>query len=54
MTKKLMLDPEELAVVSFETVVPAREEGTVQGYDRAWSDDSVCPTVSPSERRICP
>lgn len=53
-TKKLILDPEELAVVSFETAAPAREKGTVRGYDRAWSDDSVRPTISPSERRICP
>lgn len=53
MTMKLTLDPEELAVVSFETAAPDREEGTVQGYDSAWSDDSVCPTVGPSERRPC-
>lgn len=54
MTKKLTLDLGELAVVSFDTVVSSSEKGTVQGYDWAWSDDSVCPTVGPSERRICP
>jgi hypothetical protein len=53
MTQKLTLDLEELAVVSFETVAPAREKGTVQGYDWAWSDDSVCPTTGPSDRRPC-
>lgn len=54
MTKKLTLNLEELTVVSFETAAPAREKGTVQGYDWAWSDESVCPTTLPSERRACP
>lgn len=51
--KKLTLNLDELTVVSFETVVSSRDEGTVQGYDRAWSDESVCPTTGPSERRPC-
>lgn len=54
MTKKLALNPEELTVVTFETAVSSSEEGTVQGYDSAWSDESVCPTTLPSERRACP
>jgi hypothetical protein len=48
--KKLTLHPEQLRVHSFETADRARETGTVQ---RAWSDESVCPTTAPSERRPC-
>ncbi|HEU0298587.1 MAG TPA: hypothetical protein VFR37_04015 [Longimicrobium sp.] len=46
--KKLTLDLDALEVVSFDTSRPAKDNGTVRGYEWAWSDDSVCPTVSPS------
>jgi hypothetical protein len=48
--KKLTLNLEQLEVDSFETAQRTRENGTAQ---RAWSDDSVCPTTAPSERRPC-
>ena len=48
--KKLTLDVDALYVDSFETAQPVRENGTAQ---RAWSDESVCPTTAPSERRPC-
>ena len=48
--KKLTLDVEALDVESFETARHVRENGTAQ---RAWSDDSICPTTAPSERRPC-
>jgi len=51
--KKLTLNLDELQVDSFE-IARERDTGTVAGYDWAWSDDSVCPTTAPSERRICP
>jgi hypothetical protein len=51
--KKLALDLDELQVDSFE-IVRERDAGTVNGHAWAWSDDSVCPTTAPSERRICP
>jgi hypothetical protein len=42
--KKLRLDLDELVVASFQTSLPERDGGTVQGYDfSAWSDGSVCP-----------
>lgn len=51
--KKLTLNLDELKVASFETADRDRERGRVEGYEWAWSDDSVCPTVGPSER-VCP
>jgi hypothetical protein len=48
--KKLTLNLDELRVASFETAERVQENGTGQ---RAWSDDSVCPTTAPSERRPC-
>jgi hypothetical protein len=48
--KKLTLNLDELQVASFETAERLHENGTAQ---RAWSDDSVCPTTGPSERRPC-
>jgi hypothetical protein len=48
--KKLTLNPEALQVDSFETAEHVRENGTAQ---RAWSDDSVCPTTAASERHPC-
>lgn len=47
---KLTMNLEALEVESFETAAPVRENGTAQ---RAWSDESVCPTTAPSERRPC-
>ena len=47
---KLPLDLDELAVDSFEIARDA-ETGTMR--DWAWSDDSVCPTTAPSDRRPC-
>ena len=49
---KLTLDLDELRVDSFDTTHLDEENGTVQAFS-AWSDDSVCPTVGPSNR-ICP
>ena len=48
--KKLTLDVEELEVSSFETADHIAENGTAQ---HAWSDESICPTTAPSERRYC-
>ncbi|HEX6750486.1 MAG TPA: hypothetical protein VF092_24570 [Longimicrobium sp.] len=45
---KLSLDVEELRVDSFETNERAGDD---RGF--AWSDDSVCPTTAPSDRRPC-
>ncbi|HEX2076489.1 MAG TPA: hypothetical protein VHG08_02235 [Longimicrobium sp.] len=45
--KKLTLNLDELEVVSFDTSRLTKDNGTVQGYEWAWSDDSVCPTVTP-------
>ena len=45
---KLSLDVEELRVDSFEANENADGE---RGF--AWSDDSVCPTTAPSDRRPC-
>ena len=41
--KKRPLNVEELAVVSFQTSPPARDNGTVQGCAFAWSNVSICP-----------
>jgi hypothetical protein len=46
---KLSLNPEQLAVDSFETDSRVQDAAV----RRAWSDDSVCPTTNPSERRVC-
>ncbi|HEX6371600.1 MAG TPA: hypothetical protein VF006_21955 [Longimicrobium sp.] len=48
--KKLTLNLEELDVESFQTAARDRENGTARD---AWSDDSICPTTAPSERRPC-
>lgn len=47
---KLRLNVDDLAVDSFQVTERVQENGTAQ---RAWSDDSVCPTTAPSERRPC-
>lgn len=49
--KKLTLDLEKLEVVSFSTAERVTEEGTVKAH--GWSDDSICPTTTPSENRSC-
>ncbi|HEX6371599.1 MAG TPA: hypothetical protein VF006_21950 [Longimicrobium sp.] len=49
--KKLTLNPEALEVESFQTAERGGENGTARD---AWSDESVCPTTAPSERRPCP
>ena len=49
---KLTLDLDELRVDSFDTAAAEDESRTARDF--GWSDDSVCPTVGPSERRICP
>lgn len=48
---KLTLDLDALRVDSFEI---ARDDDRADRYNWGWSDDSVCPTTAPSERRICP
>ena len=48
--KKVALDLDELEVDSFEVTERVQESGTMKA---AWSDDSVCPTTGPSERRFC-
>jgi hypothetical protein len=48
--KKPTMNPDELEVDSFEVTERDEENGTAR---HAWSDDSVCPTTSPSERRFC-
>ncbi len=48
----LTLDLDELHVDSFDTAAAADESRTAR--DWAWSDESICPTTAPSERRICP
>ena len=50
--KKLTLDLEELTVDSFEIAPSEQEKGTVRG-NWAWSDESVCPTVTDRGPR-CP
>lgn len=49
---KLTLNVDELQVDSFEITERAKETGTAQPR-HAWSDESVCPTTAPSERRFC-
>ena len=51
--KKLTLNLDELQVDSFEITQRGRENGTVRAHLWAWSDESVCPTTAPSERRPC-
>lgn len=51
--KKLTLNLDELAVDSFVTSLAARDEGTVRGHDWAWSDESVCPTVTDAAGNGC-
>jgi len=49
---KLTMDVDELKVDSFE--IPARADTSGTGEARwAWSDESVCPTTAPSDRRPC-
>lgn len=47
---KLTLNPDELRVDSFDVIDREREAARPP---HAWSDDSVCPTTNPSERRYC-
>ena len=42
--KKLSLNLDALEVTSFDVVAPAEEKATARAW--AWSDDSVCPTVT--------
>lgn len=49
--KKLTLDLDELEVRSFEVADRAKENGTAREW--GWSDDSICPTTTPSENRSC-
>jgi hypothetical protein len=46
---RLTLNLDELRVDSFQVNDPERKDGATH----AWSDDSVCPTTAPSERRPC-
>lgn len=48
--KKLTLNLDELKVDSFQVTDRTEANGTAR---QAWSDDSVCPTTAPSERRYC-
>lgn len=48
--KKLTLNPDELRVDSFHV---ADRQADDARPPHAWSDDSVCPTTAPSERRLC-
>ncbi|HET7460909.1 MAG TPA: hypothetical protein VFJ82_06665 [Longimicrobium sp.] len=50
--KKLAMNVDELKVDSFEIAPRGDGGGTVQA-NWAWSDDSVCPTTNPSDRRPC-
>ena len=52
--KKLTLHVEELDVLTFETATQEAEKGTVNGHGFAWSDDSVCPTVTDHGARCRP
>jgi len=59
MKKKLKLDPEKLAVMSFEAVgTGAAERGTVHGMSGGWdcpSRDGFCPdlTFDPAGQGSC-
>lgn len=49
---KLTMDVDELKVDSFE--IPLHSDASETGdANWAWSDDSVCPTTAPSDRRPC-
>lgn len=50
---KLTLDLDELKVDSFAIIKRVRENETAKAPGFAWSDDSVCPTTNPSDRRPC-
>lgn len=50
---RMTLNLEQLRVDSFETEPRVQETGPAPGPRRAWSDDSVCPTTNPSDRRFC-
>ena len=48
----LKMNVDELKVDSFE--IPSRADASEGGDAHwAWSDDSVCPTTGPSDRRPC-
>ncbi|HEX2211670.1 MAG TPA: hypothetical protein VHG93_28545 [Longimicrobium sp.] len=49
--KKLTLNTDALEVASFEVAERAQENGTAKAW--GWSDDSICPTTTPSENRSC-
>jgi hypothetical protein len=49
--KKLRLDVDDLEVASFPITDREQEDGTVKAH--GWSDDSICPTTTPSENRSC-
>lgn len=51
MMKRLPLNPDDLQVASFEITDRVEENGTARGW--GWSDDSICPTTTPSENRSC-
>jgi hypothetical protein len=44
--KKLSLSKETIVLLTQPDL------GKIKGA--AWSDDSVCPTTAPSEKRVCP
>lgn len=50
---KLELDVEKLKVDSFSTLKRLPETEAAEGTAWAWSDESVCPTTAPSDRRPC-
>lgn len=47
---RLTLNLDELRVDSFQV---NDRDGKDAAAPHAWSDDSVCPTTAPSERRPC-
>jgi hypothetical protein len=49
MIKKLAISKETLRRLGNEDLLQA--DG---GSGGGWSDNSVCPTTTPSDRRICP
>jgi hypothetical protein len=52
MMNKLAMNVDELKVDSFEIAARGRDGETLDA-DWAWSDESVCPTTAPSDRRPC-
>jgi hypothetical protein len=48
---KLKLDVSNLEVASFPMTERPEENGTAKHW--GWSDDSICPTTTPSENRSC-